>query len=331
MLTDLSPLLSRRGVFEESLPVFDSLDGSPDRPDRFGYARDAAIQSFRNRLGRDPSGIELHDWMPAYLTGADRAIYERERAVRRPYLARGIPTPPRFAPRVLPAVPPPSPRPGQVSPGVGEEQSSAGGIHPYFDAFLKTLQFGFLARNLPRDVVIESAEAALSRDQKRKHVRDFLSVRRLDKAAEDALMKQVEAYDHYKSDRERSYQTYTKKRLDDGPCRYSQKISSLLPCYYAGSTSGAQVPEENVDARGDDGYPTRSYDKARLDCSTTSWVAARAREQQLINHFRSLGLSDNLINAIADHMWRPAMMKLAERDCGHLPLPVPEPFAGPGM
>jgi len=62
-----------------------------------------------------------------------------------------------------------------------------------------------------------------------------------------------------------------------------------------------------------------------------SWVAARAREQQLIDHFRSLGLSDNLINAIANHMWRPAMMKLAERECGHLPLPVPEPFVDPGV
>lgn len=328
MLTDLSPLLSRRGEFDESLPEFDPMDGSPDQPDRFGYARDAAIQSFRNRLGRDPSAVELQDWLPAYLTGADRANYERERAARRPYLARGIPTPPRFAPRVVPAVPPPSPRPGKVSPGVGEEQPNDDSIHPYFEAFLKTLQYGFLARNLPLDI---AAEALSLDDGRRKHVRDFLSVRRLDKASEDALMKQVEAYDHYKSDRERSYQTYTKKRLDPGPCRYSQKVSPMLPCYYAGSTAGAVEPWKHVEQRDAAGYPTRNYDSARLDCSTRSWVAARAREQQLIDHFRSLGLSDNLINAIADHMWRPAMMKLAERECGHLPLPVPEPFVGPGM
>ncbi|MBL8705951.1 MAG: hypothetical protein JNM30_13955 [Rhodospirillales bacterium] len=328
MLTGLTPLLSRTAEFVGSLPEFDSMDGSPDRPDRFGYARDAAIQSFRNRLGRDPSAIELQDWMPSYLTGADRAIYERERAMRRPYLARGIPTPPRFAPRAAPAVPPPAPPPGQVSRGIGEEQPNADGIHPYFEAFLKTLQFGFLARNLPLDVAVE---ALSPHDGRRKQVRDFLSVRRLDKTAEDALMKQVEAYDHYKSDRERSYQTYTKKRLDPGPCRYSQKISPELPCYYAGSTGGAVEPWKHVEQRDAADYPMRSYDSAQLECSTRSWVAARAREQQLIDHFRFLGLSDNLINAIADHMWRPAMMKLAERECGHLPLPVPEPFAGPGM
>lgn len=183
-------------------------------------------------------------------------------------------------------------------------------------------------KNLPLDVATEALSPA---DGQRKHVRDFLSVRRLDKAAEDALMKQVEAYDHFKSDSEKSYQTYTKKRLDPGPCRYGQKISPLLPCYYAGSTGGSLGQWRDVEERDAEGYPTRSYDMARLDCSTKSWVAARTREQQLIDHFRFLGLSDNLINAVANHMWRPAMMKLAERECGHLPLPIPEPFAGPGM
>ncbi len=77
---------------------------------RYAIARDAAIQSFRNRLGRDPSPIEFRDSMPLYMTNADRETYERERAVHRPYLARGIPTPPRFAPRALPAVPPPPTR-----------------------------------------------------------------------------------------------------------------------------------------------------------------------------------------------------------------------------
>jgi hypothetical protein len=52
-------------------------------------------------------------------------------------------------------------------------------------------------------------------------------------------------------------------------------------------------------------------------------MAIRAREQQLIDHFRRLGLSDNIANALAGGFWRPYFEEMARQQCGNKPLPMP--------
>ncbi|MCC7047752.1 MAG: hypothetical protein IT562_13645 [Alphaproteobacteria bacterium] len=141
----------------------------------------------------------------------------------------------------------------------------------------------------------------------------------------EALRAQVAAYDRYKTDPRKSYQTYTKEREDLGPRRYSDKPDPNTPCYYTGRTGGALDAWDNVDWRNAARYPMPSYYAPQLDCSTRSYAAARGQEHQLIRHFRDLGYSDNLINGIAEHVWRPFFMELAEKECGHLPMPEPKP------
>jgi hypothetical protein len=138
------------------------------------------------------------------------------------------------------------------------------------------------------------------------------------------LRAQAQAWDYWRSDPKRSYQTYTKEREDLGECRYSQKTDPRLPCYYAGSTSGESSAMENVWRRDEAKYPTDSYRRPVLDCSTASYMAARAREQQAIDFYRSLGVSDNIANAIADNLWGPYFREMAEQQCGSKGLPVPQ-------
>lgn len=100
---------------------------------RFTAARDAAVQSYRNRYGRPPSAAELEEMTPQYLTPADRAVYERERAARRPVLARGFPTPPRMT------LPPPIPLADSLTSSTNAGRSIVDDARSYGDASLKTL------------------------------------------------------------------------------------------------------------------------------------------------------------------------------------------------
>jgi hypothetical protein len=138
-----------------------------------------------------------------------------------------------------------------------------------------------------------------------------------------ALRAQAQAWDYWRSDRDRSYQTYTKERRDTGPCRDSEKLDPNSHCYYSGSTGGTGTAEQNVFGRFADAYPTASYMPPTVDCSSSSYMAIRAREQQLIDHFRRLGLSDNIANALAGGFWRPYFEEMARQQCGNKPLPMP--------
>ncbi|MCC6468358.1 MAG: hypothetical protein IT563_08550 [Alphaproteobacteria bacterium] len=286
---------------------------------RFGYARDAAITSYRNRFGRDPSETELRDSMPHFMTATDQEAYAEERGARLPMQARGLPAPPLArptppsSPRPLPGVPP-------VVPGFDPPQQP-NGPHPYLDALLKTGRAVVGAYMAPAALL--TSEAQRLADPEREP--DPAPLQMLGRWGVEALRAHVAAYDRYKTDPRKSYQTYTKEREDLGPCRYGDKPDPNTPCYYAGSTGNIFDATRNVAIRDAAQYPLPIYRRAELDCSTRSWVSARAREQQLIEHFRDLGYSDNVINSIAEHVWRPFMKELADRECGHNAMPIPTP------
>jgi len=287
--------------------------------DRFDSARAAAITSYRNRYGRPPSEAELLDSMPHFMTQAEQEAYAEERGARAPILARGFPVRPparRAQPspqRPSPVVPPAAPAPGQ--------DAASSGLHPYLDAALKSGRALVGAYMMPAALIGTMVQRRRNPDVPT----DLSLLEGPVRAGVEALRAQVAAYDRYKTDPRKSYQTYTKERLDLGPCLYSDKTDPNTPCYYAGSTGNIFEPYDNVASRDAAQYPYPIYHEAELDCSTRSWVAARAREQQLIEHFRRLGYSDNAINSIADHLWRPFMKELADRECGHNAMPMPMP------
>ncbi len=136
-----------------------------------------------------------------------------------------------------------------------------------------------------------------------------------------ALRSQAQAYDWWKSDPSKSYQTYSKEREDLGECRYSEKLDPRSPCYYAGHTGNIHSARDNVALRDSAQYPSNNYRDAELDCATSSLMAARAREQEMIDYHRDHGVSDNLINSLAESIWRPYYTEMARQQCGHIPLP----------
>ena len=133
---------------------------------------------------------------------------------------------------------------------------------------------------------------------------DFLSA-----AAANVQQKLGEANDAIRRQDGYSFQSYTKKNLD-------------TPKTYAGRTSNIFDPQTNVYLRDQAGYPSGNYDRARLDCSSNSYGAIRGREQQVIDFFRSQGLSDNQINGIWQlNPLRGYYMQKALEECGYIPMP----------
>lgn len=113
-------------------------------------------------------------------------------------------------------------------------------------------------------------------------------------------------YDKLRGASGRSFQTYTKRHIVDDDV-------------YAGRTSGLKLPGDNVEARDRADYPSGDYHRAKLDRSSLLYSAIRGREQQLIDYYRSLGISDNVYNGI--HRWNPLRsyyMRKAERMFGPL-------------
>ena len=214
---------------------------------------------------------------------------------------------------MVPTLPPTIPPVDRTASSANVGRSVFDDALAYGDASLKTLgAMGAFAGAAPTiGLELFGLRPGDRRFEDKEEVKRFVTFLHL------ALTAQVKAYDAAKSDPRKSYQTYTKERFDLGPCRYSDKVDDKTPCYYAGWTGNQYDELRNVAQRDAQGYPTRSYLPAELDCSTKSWVAARGREQELIEHFRRRGFSDNKINSIADHLWRPYMIELAQRECGH--------------
>ncbi len=137
---------------------------------------------------------------------------------------------------------------------------------------------------------------------------DFLAA-----MAADAQRKLGEANDAKYRRSGRSFQTYTKDNLDSWNM-------------YSGRTSGARDPVDNVWRRGLAEYPPGNYDHPFLDCSSDSYGAIRGREQQLIDHYRSLNRSDNTDNGVSPfNPLRGYYLQQGLRECGFIPMRPPGP------
>lgn len=115
-----------------------------------------------------------------------------------------------------------------------------------------------------------------------------------------------EANDRWRSKPGRSFQSYTKDRID------SNRV-------YAGRTSGYNTPRENVSERDRREYPSEEYFEAELDKSSNRYSSIRGREQQLIDYYRSLNRSDNTDNGIwPGNPLRSYYMRNADAEFGPL-------------
>jgi hypothetical protein len=102
----------------------------------------------------------------------------------------------------------------------------------------------------------------------------------------------------------KSFQSYTKQ-------------NSIRDDIYAGLTGGTGGPESNVARRDRYKYPSAEYHRAKIDRSSEKYSSIRGCEQQLIDHFRRLGISANKINSISLYnILRNYYMRNAEAEFG---------------
>jgi hypothetical protein len=288
-------------------------------------AAEEVIRSYRNRLGRPPSMDELRaavglepggqgtDAEPSSEGDVGWGLIGAAQA-RAP-----IPRTPR--PPV--ALPMPSPGGGGFAPPASREEPSQSSLPPeppapwhrwqtVPEALARSLHLGLSLPEIAGRRMVEWLRGEEINDAYGKWLKD---------RTDAALRAQAQAWDYWRSDRDRSYQTYTKEREDLGPCRYSDKLDPNSPCYYAGHTGNVFEPARNVDIRNAARYPSDRYKAPRLDCSTSSLMAARGREQKLIDYHRDKSVSDNLIDAVGASPWRRYFEEMAEQQCGNIPLP----------
>ena len=97
----------------------------------------------------------------------------------------------------------------------------------------------------------------------------------------------LDQYVRERTNRQKTYQTYTKTNLETG------KV-------YSGRTSGYNTPAQNV-ANRDRNHPYNAlgYGRAVLDVSTTDYNAIRGREQDLIDFYSAQEKSGNKYNGIS--------------------------------
>lgn len=113
-------------------------------------------------------------------------------------------------------------------------------------------------------------------------------------------------YDKLQGANDRTFQTYTKRHLVDDDV-------------YAGRTSGFFSPKINVERRAWANYPSPNYHDPVVNRSSALYSAIRGREQQLIDYYRAMGISDNVFNGI--YRWNPLRsyyMRNAEREFGRM-------------
>lgn len=278
-----------------------------DNPDVDPAEAEAVFRSYHHRLGRPPTleelrgalGLETDEPVTVVQARPDDAgtglglIGEAK--------AKGFG---RTAPKVS-IVPIPTPS--------GDWPSLSSQDHPYLNA---QLQSSRALWQLPGLVMSMAGDIGRAEPQTSPPVMATFLER-----ADEALRADARAYDLARTDPNKSYQTYSKERRDLGNCRYSEKLDPSSPCYYAGYTGNEYTPQQNVDLRGRALYPSDSYYHPKLDCTTRSLMAARGREQEMIDYYRAHNVSDNMINSIRNGLLRPYFMEMARRECGHIPLP----------
>lgn len=263
---------------------------------RFYMARDAAIQSFRNRLGRDPSVDELREALPNYLVPGDREAITSA-LVNDAALLAGfkVPGPPQNRPP-----PPGKPRPPQeiiaAKALLSAMLEKAKGLTTD-----SPLAQGALALRVIPEMVPKLVEEL--RQQRLKS----LGVDPAQADAESADPSDIQMLlgrlqDVVRGWDGRSFDVYGKERLDEGPCIYSiDPKTGKKTCVYIGHTSGRETPEENVRRRFLARHPNDSYRKPELHRSTSSYGAAIGEEGRGIDYYRRLNRSDNTYRAYSPY------------------------------
>lgn len=286
---------------QASLPYINA-EGSSRPPEdeaqavRFETARDATIQSFRNRLGRDPSVDELREALPHYLAPDDRKTLTSA-VIGDAVLLAGFrpPKPKQDMPQ-----PPGKPRPPQdiVAAKVllSAMLDKAKGL---------TMESPLVNAALALRVIPEMLPTLV--EELRRHRLRNLGVDPAQADAENADPSDVQMLlgqlqDVVRGWDGRSFDVYGKERLDEGPCIYSiDPKTGEKTCVYIGHTSGRETPEENVRRRFLARHPTNSYKDPELHRTTSSYGAAIGEEGRGIDYYRRLDRSDNTYRAYSPY------------------------------
>lgn len=291
MQNDLWPLAAKLRNLVSGQPAPPSV---PDEAllQRLDGARDAAIQSYRNRLGRDPSEDELREALREHLQPSDREELANPWLPTDALLAGFRGRPAKRGPNVPPSVEPPPP---------------PSGLPPDVLLAAKTLMSLFssdrrgLARALESSHPLVRGFAVVQMLPILEHERwlDSLGVDRAQMKAADAELSRLQmslgqAYDAWKGWDDRSFDVYAKERLDIGDCIFDPGAKKDgETCVYGGHTSGHKTSEDNVLRRFKARYPTNRYDTPVTFRTTKSFSAAVGEEGNVIDHYRREKRSDN--------------------------------------
>jgi hypothetical protein len=125
----------------------------------------------------------------------------------------------------------------------------------------------------------------------------------------DALQALGEMQDRIRGLGGRTFQTYTKRGLDEER-------------YYSGMTSGTKSPYLNVARRDSNKYPSPNYHPAELDKSSSRYSSIRGREQNLIDYYKQHDIADNKKNSIwRKNRLRNYFLRNAEQEFGSIEKP----------
>lgn len=122
----------------------------------------------------------------------------------------------------------------------------------------------------------------------------------------DAMQALGEFQDKLRAFGGRTFQSYTKREIDTDR-------------RYAGITRGTESPHDNVARRDARKHPSPNYHPAQLDKSSSRYSSIRGREQNLIDHYRRLGISNNKRNSIwAKNKLRNYYLRNADEEFGKI-------------
>jgi len=267
---------------------------------RLDGARDAAIQSFRNRLGRDPSEDELREALREHLQPSDREELANPWLPADALLAGFRGRPAKRGPDVPPSAEPPPP-PSGLPPDVLLAAKT-------LMSLLSSDRQG-LARALESSHPLVRGFAMVQMLPIIEHERwlDSLGVDRALMKASDAepsrlQMSLGQVYDAYKGWDDRSFDVYAKERLDTGDCLFSKDPKTgEVTCVYVGHTGGHKTSERNVLERFSARYPMDRYNSPEAFRTTKSFGAAIGEEDRSILHYRNENRSDNKYRAFSPH------------------------------
>lgn len=300
MQNDLWPLAAKLRNLVSGQPTPPSV---PDEAllQRLDGARDAAIQSYRNRLGRDPSEDELREALREHLQPSDRGELKNPWLPADAVLAGFKRSPAKRGPGTSPPAEPPPPPPSGMPPDflvaaktlISLMTSDPQGLSKALENSHPLVRGLAVLQVLP---ILESERWLNS-----------LGVDRALMKAADAQPSQLQMslgqlYDAWKGWDDRSFDVYAKERLDTGDCRFDPGAKQDgETCVYVGHTGGQGTQQENVLERFKARYPTNRYNEPKAFRTTKSFSAAIGEEGNGINHYRKAKRSDNKHQAYSSY------------------------------